>query len=159
MRRSVVLDTTLRLVLHSALVLSLYLLFAGHNQAGGGFVGGLVAGAAIALGYVAGGMDDVRRIIPLRAWFVLAAGLTLAAGTALAAVLLAAGPLDHAKLEADVPLLGTVKASSALIFDSGVYLVVIGLMLMVFEALGDDPAPFPPSETSSSDAPDSEQAT
>ena len=57
MRRSLLLDTTVRLVFDSVLVLSIYLLFAGHNQPGGGFVGGLVAAAGIALRYVAGGID------------------------------------------------------------------------------------------------------
>ena len=41
---------------------SLWLLFAGHNQPGGGFVGGIVAGAAVSLRYVSGGLTDVRRL-------------------------------------------------------------------------------------------------
>jgi multicomponent Na+:H+ antiporter subunit A len=49
LRRSVVLETAVRLVFHTVLVFSVYLLFAGHNQPGGGFVGGLVAGAAFVL--------------------------------------------------------------------------------------------------------------
>jgi multicomponent Na+:H+ antiporter subunit A len=142
MRRSLILDTTVRLVFDSVVVLSLYLLFAGHNQPGGGFVGGLVVGAAIALRYVAGGLPEVRGILPIRPWFFLATGLALAAGTAIAPLLLGQRLLDHAKLEVEVPVLGTMKATSALVFDAGVYLVVVGLVLMVFEALGDD-APKP----------------
>ena len=57
----------MRVIFHAVLVGSLYLLFAGHNQPGGGFVGGLVAGAAIALRYLAGGIDEVRSLVPLRA--------------------------------------------------------------------------------------------
>ena len=52
-----VLESLVRVVFPSAMVLALYLLFAGHNQPGGGFVGGLVAGAAFALRYAAGGLD------------------------------------------------------------------------------------------------------
>ena len=59
-RRIVVVDVAVRLVFLAVMVGSIYLLFAGHNQPGGGFVGGLVAGAAIALRYVAGGIDEVR---------------------------------------------------------------------------------------------------
>ena len=51
----------MRLVFHTVLVFALYLLFAGHNQPGGGFVGGLVAGAAFVLRYVAGGRARAAR--------------------------------------------------------------------------------------------------
>ena len=61
MRRSVILETVIRAELPVLLVVSLYLLFAGHNQPGGGFAGGLVAGAAYALTLVAGGAGEVRR--------------------------------------------------------------------------------------------------
>ena len=62
---------------------SIYLLFAGHNQPGGGFVGGLVAGSAIALRYLAGGLDAVRDISRFQPWTILGAGVVLAAVTAL----------------------------------------------------------------------------
>src|SRR5690606_35513308 len=68
MRRSLIFDTTVRLVFDAALVLSVYMLFAGHNQPGGGFVGGLVAAAAIALRYIAGGLVDALDVIPARPW-------------------------------------------------------------------------------------------
>src|SRR5690606_12042043 len=64
--RSLIMDTAARLIFHPAVVLSLYLLFAGHNQPGGGFVGGLVAAAAVGMYYVAGGIDDVRSLSRLR---------------------------------------------------------------------------------------------
>jgi multicomponent Na+:H+ antiporter subunit A len=140
-RRSLILDTTVRLVFDSVLVLSVYLLFAGHNQPGGGFVGGLVAAAAIALRYVAGGIDAVRTTLRIRPWFVLAIGLGLAVTAAITPLLFGDAPLDNAKLEWDVPLLGHLKATSALVFDGGVYLVVVGLVLMIFEALGEDEVP------------------
>ena len=57
-----VVDVSVRVIFHTVLLGSVYLLFAGHNQPGGGFVGGLVAGAAIALRFVAGGIDEVRRL-------------------------------------------------------------------------------------------------
>jgi multisubunit Na+/H+ antiporter MnhB subunit len=138
MRTSLLLDTTVRLVFDSVLVLSIYLLFAGHNQPGGGFVGGLVAAAGIALRFVAGGIDAARAAFRVRPWTALGVGLALAVTDALVPLLFGDEPLDHANVVWDLPVLGTVKASSAVIFDSGVYLVVVGLVLMVFEALGDD---------------------
>jgi multicomponent Na+:H+ antiporter subunit A len=138
-RRSLILDTTVRLVFDAAVVLSLYLLFAGHNQPGGGFVGGIVAGAGVALRYVAGGLADVRGLSRAHPWTVLGSGLLLSAVTVAVPVALGAAPLESAKFEADLPLLGHLAVSSALPFDIGVYLVVLGLVLMVFESFGDDP--------------------
>jgi multisubunit Na+/H+ antiporter MnhB subunit len=135
--RSLILDTTVRLVFDAALVLSVYLLFAGHNQPGGGFVGGLVAGAAIALRYIAGGLDEVRSLVVVRPWGFLATGLALSVGTALIPVLAGGAALDHRALSFDPILMGHVKVTSATIFDTGVYLIVVGLVLMVFEGLGE----------------------
>lgn len=139
-RPSLILDYTVRLVFDGALVLSIYLLFAGHNQPGGGFVGGLVAAAAIALHYIAGGMDRVRSLVSLRPWTFLSSGLALSAGTALLPALSGGAPLDQRSFTWHAPILGEVHATTALVFDAGVYLIVVGLILMVFEGLGDDDA-------------------
>jgi len=151
MRRSLILDTTVRLVFDGAVVLSIYLLFAGHNQPGGGFVGGLVASAAVALRYIAGGPDDVLSMLRARPWTLLSAGLALAAGTALVPLAFGDAPLDQHAAEWHVEVLGTVKLTTATVFDTGVYLIVVGLVLMIFEALGDDPdgEPAPPLEDGS----------
>jgi multicomponent Na+:H+ antiporter subunit A len=136
-----VLDASSRLLFGSILVLSLYLLFAGHNQPGGGFVGGLTAGAAISLRYVAGGTSSVRSSVPIAPWTVLGGGLMIAATTAIVPLLMGGSVLEHAVFERDVPLLGTVKTTSALPFDIGVYLVVVGLVMMAYEAFGDEVEP------------------
>lgn len=138
MRRLLVLDVSVRVLFPSILVLSLYFLFTGHNQPGGGFVGGLAAGAAISLRYVAGGAPAVRSSVPFPPWYVLGSGLTLSVGTAIVPMLLGHSVLEHATFEADIPILGHVKTTSALPFDIGVYLIVVGLVLMVFEAFGED---------------------
>lgn len=141
MKRLVVVDTSVRVLYHSILVLSLYFLFAGHNQPGGGFVGGLTAGAAVSFRYVAGGVGEVRRAFPVRPAVILGGGLLIATITAIVPIVLGHMVLEHAAVEATLPLLGTVKATSALPFDIGVYFVVLGLVLMMFEAFGDDVAP------------------
>jgi multicomponent Na+:H+ antiporter subunit A len=137
-RRLLILETSLRVLYPSILVLSLYFLFAGHNQPGGGFVGGLAAGAAISLRYVAGGVQAVRTAFRLAPWTILGLGLLTSVGTAFVPVLLGHNVLEQATFERELPLLGTVKATSALPFDIGVYLVVVGLVLMAFEAFGED---------------------
>ena len=97
----------------AVMVGSLYLLFAGHNQPGGGFVGGIVAGAAVALRYVAGGIDEVRRPVPGPA--VDGARRRAAARRAVTALV----PLLFGERRAggrrrstlDLPVLGDVEAS------------------------------------------------
>lgn len=138
MRRLLVLDVSVRLLYPSIIVLSLYFLFSGHNQPGGGFVGGLTAAAAISLRYVSGGVAAVRRSFRLEPWTVLGGGLALSVGTAIFPMLLGGAILEHGTFKAHPPLLGEVKATSALPFDVGVYFIVIGLVLMIFEAFGDD---------------------
>lgn len=134
--RSLILDTTVRLVFDAAMVLSIYLLVAGHNQPGGGFVGGLVAGAAISLRYITGGLDEVRSLTTVPPWSFVGLGLALAAATALMPLLGGNGPLDHGSHEWDVAILGHIKVTTAILFDAGVYLIVVGLLLLIFEGLG-----------------------
>lgn len=141
MRRSLVLDVTAPLVADSALVLAVYLLAAGHNQPGGGFIGGLVAGAAVGLHYVVGGLDRVRAVARVRPWTVLSAGLGLAAAGALAPMLAGGAALEQGYVSLHPPLLGDVKLTSALVFDTGVFGVVVGTVLMAFEGLGEEQPP------------------
>ena len=64
-RRSVVLEVVTRILFHTILVFSLYLLFSGHNEPGGGFAGGLVAGLALVLRYLAGGRYELGEAAPV----------------------------------------------------------------------------------------------
>lgn len=140
MRRLLVLDVSVRLLYPSIIVLSLYFLFSGHNQPGGGFVGGLTAAAGLSLRYVAGGIGAVRRSFRLPPHVILGGGLAISVGTAIVPLLLGHSILEHATFKAHPPLLGEVKATSALPFDIGVYFIVVGLVLMIFEAFGEDVA-------------------
>ncbi len=137
MKRSLVLDVMVRVVFHTALVLAVYLLFAGHNQPGGGFIGGLVAAAAFALRYVSGGVDGVRAAVRVRPWTLLGVGLVLATFTALASVVLGGALLESGKATLHLGPLGSPKVTSALPFDTGVFLIVVGMALMLFEAFGE----------------------
>jgi multicomponent Na+:H+ antiporter subunit A len=134
--RSLVLEVATRLIFPVMMVLSAYFFFAGHNVPGGGFAGGLMAGLALVLRYLAGGRYELGETLPLDAGKILGAGLTLAAGTAFASLLVGAPALSSALIQVDVPVLGTVKFVTALIFDLGVYLIVVGLVLDVLRSLG-----------------------
>lgn len=144
MRRSLIVDVSGRLIVLSAVAFSLYLVSAGHNQPGGGFVGGLVAGAAVALAYVAGALDDVRRLIPMPPWTVLGAGLSMVALVSLLPMAFGGSLLEQGYTTLHPPVLGEVKLTSALVFDTGVYAVVVGIVFMAFEALGEESQPEDP---------------
>ncbi len=135
---SPILETGTRAVFHTILLFGVYLLFAGHNAPGGGFVGGLVAGAAFVLRYVEGGEAEVAAAAPVAPQGVLGVGLTMALLTGFAPLLGGGQFLQSGTLTRQLPVLGTVKASSALVFDIGVYLVVVGLVLAILTTLGEE---------------------
>ncbi len=134
--RSVILDVVTRLTFHTVVLYSLYLLFSGHNNPGGGFAAGLVAGLALTVRYLAGGREELRAAAPLQPGLLLGVGLFLSAGVGLGALLFGGSVLQSWILEADVPVLGTVKLVTSLFFDIGVYLVVLGLMIDILRGLG-----------------------
>ncbi|MGK2880649.1 MAG: hydrogen gas-evolving membrane-bound hydrogenase subunit E, partial [Mycobacterium sp.] len=134
--RSLVLEVATRIIFPLIMVLSAYFFFTGHNTPGGGFAGGLTAGLALVLRYMAGGRYELGETLPLDAGKVLGVGLGLSAGMAVGSMLLGAPALSSAVVELDVPLLGTIKFVTALIFDLGVYLIVVGLVLDILRSLG-----------------------
>jgi multisubunit Na+/H+ antiporter MnhB subunit len=136
MRRSTILDVCVRAEFHTLVLISLFLLFAGHNAPGGGFIGGLVAGAALALRFLAGGAPEIRVAVRVHPFVFLGTGLLLAALTAVTPLLVGDNVLESALTTFDVPAVGEVKVTSSLVFDIGVYLVVFGLVFLLLEALG-----------------------
>jgi multicomponent Na+:H+ antiporter subunit A len=134
--RSLVLEVATRMIFPLIMVLSVYFFFTGHNTPGGGFAGGLTAGLALVLRYLAGGRYELGETLPLDAGKILGAGLALSAGTAVGSMLLGAPALSSAVISLHLPLLGTVKIVTALFFDLGVYLIVVGLVLDVLRSLG-----------------------
>ncbi|QNG19960.1 Na+/H+ antiporter subunit A [Rhodococcus triatomae] len=134
--RSLILEVTTRMIFPTILVLSVYFFFAGHNSPGGGFAGGLTAGLALVLRYLAGGRYELGETVPIDAGKILGLGLTFAAGTAAASLLFGAPPLSSAVFEMTLPVFGDVKLVTALFFDLGVYLIVVGLVLDVLRSLG-----------------------
>jgi multicomponent Na+:H+ antiporter subunit A len=135
-QRSLVLEVATRLIFPLMMVLSVYFFFTGHNTPGGGFAGGLTAGLALFLRYLAGGRYELGEALPFDAGKILGLGLALSAGTAVASILVGAPALSSALIEMQLPVLGTVKFVTALFFDLGVYLIVVGLVLDVLRSLG-----------------------
>ncbi len=136
MRRSLIVEVTTRLLFPTMILVGVYLLFSGHNTPGGGFAGGLVVGLALALRYVAGGRYELDEAAPVQPGVVLGIGMILAAGSAVASQLAGGAPLESWVLEFTLPVLGEVHAVTSLVFDIGVFLVVIGLVLDILRSQG-----------------------
>ena len=134
--RSILLEVVVRLIFHSVILVSIYLLLVGHNAPGGGFAGGLVAGMALVARYLAGGRVELRAAAPINAGRLLGIGLTLAVGTALVPLFFGVDALTSTWFTMQLGVLGELDFVTSTIFDIGVYLVVIGLMLDVLRSLG-----------------------
>ncbi|MEZ3161866.1 Na+/H+ antiporter subunit A [Microbacterium sp. BWT-B31] len=134
--RSIMLEVVVRILFHTIIVVSLYLLFAGHNLPGGGFAGGLVAGMALVMRYIAGGRYELGAAAPTDAGRLLGVGMSIAVACAVLPVFLGDPPLTSYSWEGEVALLGHVEFVTSTVFDIGVYLVVIGLVLDVLRSLG-----------------------
>ncbi|MCU1424793.1 MAG: mnhAB [Microbacteriaceae bacterium] len=134
--RSILLEVVVRLTFHPIIVVSVYLLFAGHNLPGGGFAGGLVAGLALVARYLAGGRHELGAAAPVDAGKMLGAGLLLAVGAALVPMFFGQSALTSSFFEGEVWPFGHVEFVTSTIFDVGVYLVVVGLVLDVLRSLG-----------------------
>lgn len=138
-RRSIIFEVVTRLLFHTMIVYSVYLLLAGHNSPGGGFAGGLMAGLALTMRYLAGGRFELAEATPLSAGRLLGIGLGTAALSGLAPLLLLGGAtFGSAIIEFALPVIGDVKFVTSTIFDIGVYLVVVGLTLDVLRSLGSE---------------------
>ncbi|MGB3376605.1 MAG: Na+/H+ antiporter subunit A [Microbacterium sp.] len=134
--RSILLEVIVRVLFHTIIVVSIYLLFAGHNGPGGGFAGGLVAGMALVMRYIAGGRWELGAAAPTDAGRLLGLGLILAVGAALLPMFFGMQPLQSSVWEAEISILGHLEFVTSTIFDVGVYLTVIGLVLDVLRSLG-----------------------
>jgi len=135
-RHPLFLQMLMRPLLPLALMVSVFIFLRGHNLPGGGFVAGLVTGVALILQYLASGIAFASARLPQRLPLFLAAGLAAAAGVGAAAWAFGYPFLTTAHGHVALPLLGDIELASAIIFDLGVYLVVVSVVLMVLAELG-----------------------
>ncbi len=113
-------------------IASLWLLVRGHDAVGGGFIGGLTAGAAVVLLYFSRGHERIWQSRLLRTLPLAGAGILVAAGYGLAGIAYGGSFLAGGKLP--LPLVGEIAYS--LVFDIGVYLIVIGIVVAILRHLG-----------------------
>ncbi|QGF24981.1 Na+/H+ antiporter subunit A [Raineyella fluvialis] len=149
LRRSLVMEVVTRLLFPVMVIASVYVLMSGHHHPGGGFAGGLIAGLALVLRYLAGGRHELDDAAPVDAGIVLGSGMVVAVGAAVAPLAVGGSILESYALDIHVPalaelhafgrvwpLLGDIHVVTSVFFDIGVYLVVIGLLLDIARSLG-----------------------
>jgi multicomponent K+:H+ antiporter subunit A len=138
-------------ILPFALAVSLYLFLRGHNEPGGGFVAGLVTAVALLVQYMARGQHAV--LVRLRGaredgfaddegfdrW--IAAGMFFAGLTGIGSAFVGFPFLTSAYAYFDLPLVGKVPLASAMFFDLGVYLCVVGSTMLMLASIGRIGAP------------------
>lgn len=131
---SLILLTGTRYLVPVLLVFSLFLLTRGHNEPGGGFVGGLVAGAAFALYAIAHTVHQARRLLRFPPRTLIGVGLLIAVASGLIPLLFQRPFLTGIWSTVDLPILGKIGTPG--IFDIGVYFAVLGVVLqIVFELM------------------------
>lgn len=136
-----------RLLLPFAVIVAIFLFLRGHNQPGGGFIAGLAFAIGLILQYLANGRQwtDARLPSDFRPW--IGWGLVLAALTGLGSLLLGSPLLTSTYDYPRVPLIGAVPLTSALPFDLGVFLAVVGATMVMLSSIGrlEDETALPPA--------------
>lgn len=134
------LHTLTRIVVFIILSFSIYLFFAGHNNPGGGFIGGLMTAAALLLLYVSFDLKSIKKVLPFNFTIMIAVGLLFSIGTGIASMLFGFSFLTHFDKYVNFPILGKTHLTTAVSFDLGVYLVVIGISLLSILSIAEDDA-------------------
>ena len=135
---SLILATAARYLLSLFLVFSIFILMRGHDQPGGGFIGGLIAAAAFALNAVAFDARTARRTLRTDPRNLIPIGLLIALGSGILPLLAGDPFLTGLWFTAYVPGLGELTLGTPLVFDCGVYLVVIGVTLTMILTLAEE---------------------
>ncbi len=128
--KTIILRTASNFLLPVLLLFSVFILLRGHYLPGGGFIGGLVAAIAFVLDAFANGLENTKKLIKVHPGFLMPVGLSISALAAVVPIIFTGQPIMTGLWAADpIPVIGSV--GSALFFDIGVFLVVIGAALTI----------------------------
>jgi len=143
MIKTVILRTASRIIVPLSLIFAAYIYFKGHQAPGGGFVGGLVASVALIIHRMSETEGSLQRMLPVRERTLIGWGLLLAMGTGVVAMIAGLPFLTSGHTAVALPTgpgnsVQTIKVASAMAFDLGVVLVVIGVVVGMINALTDE---------------------
>jgi multisubunit Na+/H+ antiporter MnhB subunit len=133
---TLILRATARLLTPLVVVLAVYLLLRAADAPGGGFIAGLVAGLAVVLRYFAHGAVSLRRLLGVGAQRLIGVGLLVLVLTGIGGFVGGGHFLEAAQTTVHLPVVGSLQLSSALVFETGVFLLVLAVVVAVVQELG-----------------------
>lgn len=130
------LRTFAQIILPLTLLFGVYVFLRGHNEPGGGFIAGLIVASALVAQYMAFGIENTERKLQLPIHGIIGAGLLISLGTGLLAMAAGLPFLTSNTWHFHLPVVGDIHLASALGFDLGVFLVVVGSTMLILLNLG-----------------------
>ena len=134
----VILQTVTRIVVFIVLTLGVYLFFSGHNNPGGGFIGGLVLASAFVLLFLAFDIETVHKGIPFDFKWVAALGVFIAVTSGFGALLFDAQFLSQSFSYFNLLVFGKTELATVVIFEAGVALTVVGVVVTIILSISED---------------------
>jgi len=135
---SIILKTSVRYLMPLLILFSFYMLLRGHNAPGGGFIGGLLAAAAFILLALAEGITKTKTKININPQFLIGIGLLIALGSGIISFFTLKPFMTGLWIHTSLPLLGEIHLGTPLLFDLGVFFVVIGITTHIIFTLAEE---------------------
>lgn len=134
----VILRTVTKVAVVIILTFSVHLFISGHHRPGGGFIGGLAFATAMVLLFLVYGTEKVSHNIPIDYKVLMAIGVLISVFTGITGSISGEPFLNQSFGFIDLPVFGETEVASAVLFDVGVALTVIGASLTIIMSIGDD---------------------
>lgn len=134
----VILQSVSKIVIFIILTLALYLFFSGHNAPGGGFIGGLVLASSFVLMLLAFDIETIKKGVPVDFKLVAASGAAIVLLSGLGATIFGEPFLSHSFAYFDIPFFGKIELTTVTIFETGVALTVVGVVVSIILSISED---------------------
>jgi multisubunit Na+/H+ antiporter MnhB subunit len=135
---NIILQTIGKVALFIVIAFSFFLFFVGHSKPGGGFIAGLMTSGALVLVFLIFGGRVLKEAISFDFKIITAIGLVVGVGYGFIPMLFDDGFLTHYFAYYNLPIFGKTQLTTTLIFDLGVYLTVVGGVMTVITAIGEE---------------------
>lgn len=136
MQRSLILQVATHFLMPLMFVFSFFLLLRGHNEVGGGFVGGLVAASALMLYAISSSPSALWKLLPLDPRFIAGFGLLMSLLAGFFPIFFGLPFMTGMWVENSLPVVG--KVGTPTLFDAGVYFLVIGVVVWILLEFAED---------------------
>ena len=134
-RHPIIMVVATRVMLPLALLVGAYIFLRGHNQPGGGFIAALVVSIALIMQYMASGFAWAAQRVRVKYHAMIGGGVLVAAATGVGAMVLDRPFLTSAFTHVHLPVVGEFELASAMAFDTGVFLTVVGAVMLALANL------------------------